>query len=175
MRLLFSFLLSILSLSSEAQLRNPFSTLKFDKVLFYDFEEAADKIYKGSILTKDGKPIQRITKQVELSGVMIKALNSKLGDKKSYGQGTAACFDPHCGFDYFLKEIPVAQITICLGCNGLHSSLDIPAQKQGKLGQGANTYFFLSGMSKSMRKFINGLVIENQFNYQIKPGSVYDK
>lgn len=166
MRIISFILLLTLSLSSTGQTKNPFSNLKFDKVVFYDFEDVREK---GSLIVdNNGKYLQTIIKQVQLDTTTIKKLNIKPGDKKSYGNGTAACFDPHCGFVYFLKGKPVAQVTICLACNRLYSNIDIPAQKQGK--QGKDVYYILDGLSKSFRQFINGLLKKNKFAHQIEPG-----
>ena len=157
----------------QVSLRNPFLNLKFDKVVFYDFEEDGEK---GSLIVdNNGKCLQKILKQVKLDITTIKQLNLKLGNKKSYGNGTAACFDPHCGFVYFLKNKPVGQITICLDCNRLHSNIDIPAQKQGKQGEGKDVYYMLDGLSKSFRQFINRVLIKNKFTHQIKSGSHFDE
>jgi hypothetical protein len=76
---------------------------------------------------------------------------------------------------YFLKGKPVGQITICLGCNRLYSSIDIPAQKQGKQGEGKDTYYILDGLSKSFRQFTNELLKKNKFAHQIEPGSHFDE
>ncbi|HNP24736.1 MAG TPA: hypothetical protein PKM63_22050 [Panacibacter sp.] len=168
----FLFLLTI-SLSSNGQTNNPFLSLKFDKVVFFDFEDIGEK---GSLIVdNNGKYFQTVIKQVQLDTQTIKELNAKLGDKKSYGNGAAACFDPHCGFVYFLKGKPVGQITICLSCNRLYSSIDIPAQKQGQQGQGKDAYYILDGLSKSFRQFINGLIKENKFTHQIEPGLHFDE
>ena len=154
------------------QAKNPFQSLKFDKVVFYDFVVVGEKT--SVIVDGNGIPIQTILKLVQPDASTVKSLNFKLGDKKSYGAGTASCFDPHCGFVFFLKDKPVAQIMICLGCNRLHSSIDIPAQKQGKQGQGKDTYYISNGISKSFRQYINRLLIRNKFSNQIKPGSHFD-
>ena len=168
----FVFLLT-LSISSSGQTKNSFLNLKFDKVVFYDFEDVGEKGLL--IVDNNGKFLQNVIKQVQLTTTTIKKLNFKLSDKKSFGNGTAACFDPHCGFVYFLKGKPVGQITICLGCNRLYSSIDIPAQKQGKQGQGKDAYYILDGLSKSFRQFINGLLLKNKFAHQIGPGSHFDE
>jgi len=141
--------------------------------VFYDFEDVGEK---GSLIVdNNGKYLQTILKQVQLDTATTKKLNAKLGDKKSYGNGTAVCFDPHCGFVYFLKGKPVGQITICFGCNRLYSSIDIPAQKQGKQGQGKDAYYILDGLSKSFRQFLNGLLKRNKFTHQIEASSHFDE
>lgn len=173
MRIISFLLLLILCTKLNGQTKNPFLNLQFDKVVFYDFEDIAEK---GSLIVdNNGKYLQSIIKQVQLDRVTINKLNVKLGDKQSYGNGTAACFDPHCGFVYFLKGKPVGQITICLGCNRLYSSIDIPAQKQGKQGKGKDAYYMLDGLSKSFRQYINGLLKKNKFTHQIEPGSHFDE
>jgi len=156
-----------------AQLKNPYKTLKYDKVVFYDFEIADEKGLV--IVNKDGSYEQSIIKQVQLDKLTISKINNKLGDKKSFGGGQAACFDPHCGFVYYFKNKVLAQITICLGCNGLYSTIDIPAQQQGKQGKGKGVYYMLDGMSKSFRKFINELLKKYKFSHQIEKGSSFDK
>ena len=102
-------------------------------------------------------------------------MSSKLGDKKSFGGVTAFCFDPHVGFVYYLKGKVVAHISVCVDCNRLRSSIDIPAQKQGKVGNGDDVYYIASGLSKSFRQFINTLLQKNQFSHQVKKGSSFDE
>ena len=173
MRIITIILLLIFSISLRGQTNNPFINLKFDKVIFYDFDDIGEKELIITDIT--GKFLQTILKQVQLDTKTISKLNFKLGDRQSYGKGTAACFDPHCGFVYYLNGKPVAQVTICLGCNALYSSIDIPAQKQGKQGKGMDVYYILEGLSKTFRQFINALLIKNKFGHQIKPGSYFDK
>jgi len=156
-----------------AQTRNPFLTLKFDKVCMYDFEQTGQK--GAFIADSNGKYVQHIVRQVQLKQKTVEKVNAKLGDKKSFGGGTAACFEPHCGFVYFSNNKVVAQIIICLECNQLRSDISIPAQKQGKQGKGNDVYYIRDGLSKSFRQFINRLLTENKFSHQVEPGSWYDK
>jgi hypothetical protein len=159
--------------AATGQTKNPYLDLTFDKVLFYDFEIKGEK---GSLIVDgNGKHLQTIVKEVQLDSSTIKKFHGKLGDKGSFGKVTAFCFDPHCGFVYYLKGKPVAQILICLECNGLRSSIEIPAQKQGKQGQGEDAYYILNGLSKSFRKHINDLLKRYDFSHQIEPGSTFDQ
>lgn len=172
MRLLFLLSLLIASTVSNAQ-TNPFLNLKSDSVVFYDFRDIGEK---GSMIVDcNGENIQSVIKQVRLDAATIKSLGNKLWEKRSYGGVTASCFDPHCGFVYFRKGIPVSQVTICLSCNRLYSTLDIPAKKQGRLGEGKDIYYALDGLSKSFRKYLNALLIANKFTHQIEPGSAFDE
>ncbi|MFT3912085.1 MAG: hypothetical protein QM737_21850 [Ferruginibacter sp.] len=156
-----------------AQVKNPYVNLKFDKVIMYDFADGEEK--EGVIFNKDGKLVQTIVKQVTLDPATIKKLNYRIGLKQSYGSMFAMCFNPHLGFVYFLKDKIVAQATVCFGCNILESTLDIPAQKQGKQGEGKEVFYMSSGLSKSFRKFLNELVIKNGFSNQIQPGAGFDE
>ena len=156
-----------------AQVKNPYLNLKFDKVVMYDFAEGEER--EGVIFNKDGKLVQTIVKQVTLDKETIKKLDRRIGLKESYGYSFAMCFNPHLGFVYFLKDKIVAQVTVCFGCNILESTLDIPAQKQGRQGTGKDVYYTLSGLNKSFRKFLNQLVIKNGFSNQIQPGSGFDE
>jgi len=156
-----------------AQVKNPYLDLKFDKVIFYDFEQSSEK---GSlIIDNSGKPLQTIFKQIQLDPATAQSFNSKLGNKGSFGNVTAFCFDPHCGLVYFLKDKPVAQIAICLECNKLRSTIDLPAQQQGKQGHGQDVYYIADGLSKSFRKHINGMLKKYNFSHQIKSGSSFDE
>ena len=119
-----------------------------------------------SIVDKNGKLAPTISKKATLPGTTINILNSKLGSKKSYGNGTAACYDPHLGFVYYLKNKIVAHVSICLECNRLNSSIDIPAQKQGKVGEGNEIYYISDGLSNSFRKFLTNLLIKYRFSHR---------
>jgi len=162
-----------LSFTSYGQTKNPFLSLKFDKVIIYDYEPNGE----NPALVDNGQIIKavRINNQIQLDRGTIEKLNSKLGDKKSYGSNHADCFEPHLGIVYYLQSKIVGNVIICLDCNLLRSSINIPASKQGKQGQGKNAYYVLDGLSKSFRKFLNGLLKKYNFSYQIKADSMFDK
>ena len=152
-------------LTVYGQTSNPFLTLNFDKVIMYDFEPGGDK--GGSIVEDNGQLTKNIKKQVQLDEQSWTNLDKKLSDKKSFGGRPAACYDPHVGFVYYFKNKIVGHITICMECNRLHSSIDIPAQRQGKvkLSDGSVEYLGI-GMSKSFRLFLNSLLKKNNFSHQ---------
>jgi hypothetical protein len=166
MKLPIPVLLLILSNSLFGQTSNPFISLKFDKVVIYDFEGGKDLgIY---IVNEHGQFAKTIRKQIQLDKSTITTLNAKLGDKKSYGGVTASCFDPHLGIVYFLKDKAVANISICLDCNRLRSTVEIKAQKQGKVGSGDSAYYIADGLSKSFRLYLNDLLKKHNFSHQLK-------
>jgi len=158
-----------LSVTASGQTNNPFLKLKFDKVTMYDFE--GGKELNLSIVDNKGKLATSIKKSVELDKSTIAKLNQKLGDKKSYGLPTAACFDPHLGFVYYLNNSIVGHVTICLSCNRLVSSISIPAQKQGQVGKGKDAYYIGDGMSEAFQSFLKNLLKNNNFSLGAKlPG-----
>ena len=169
--LIFSFL--AICLNTYAQQVNPFLNLRFDKVIVSDYESDGEHSYP--LVDKNGILTNIVKKSRELDKQTISTLNIKLGDKKSYGQVQADCFEPHFGILYYKMNKVVAQIEICLSCNVLSSSIEIPAQKQGKQGKGDKAYYLGNGMSKSFRKFINSIVKKYNFSHQIQPGSHFDK
>jgi len=166
MKLLIATLLFVFAYSASGQTSNPFLSLKFDKVVIYDFEGGKDLgIY---IVDEHGQFAKTIHKQIQLDKSTIKTLNSKLGDKKSYGGSTASCFDPHLGIVYFLSDKAVANISICLDCNRLRSTIDIKAQEQGKVGTGDNAYYLGDGLSQSFRLYLNDILKKYNFSHQLK-------
>ena len=173
MRSITLFFLLTLSLCSNGQIKNPFLSLRFDKVIIFDYEPFGE----NPALVEKGKIIStvKIKKQVSIDKAIIDKLNTKLGAKESYGNNHADCFEPHLGIVYYLKNKIVGNIIICLDCNLLYSSIDIPALKQGKQEHDNNTYYTLDGLSKSFRKFLNNLLKKFNFSHQIKDGSMFDK
>lgn len=145
----------------------PFSTISFDKVVLYDFSGG-----KGegiiSIIDNKGNLAKTVKKKILLDQETVKVLNKKLESRESYGSATASCFDPHLGIVYYFKNKPIAHLSICMDCNRLRSSRNIPAQNQGKTGKGEDAYYLLDGMSKSFRIYINELLKKYNFSHQMK-------
>jgi hypothetical protein len=160
----FEILLVLLLCNLCVSQNNPFTNLEYDKVVMYDYEGR-----KGVYLVdKNGELSKTIKKQVILDEKTEKELIKKLGQKSSYGEGTAACFDPHLGFIFYCQNKIVANIAVCFSCNRLQSSLDIPAQKQGKIGSGDDIGYLLIGMSESFKKFLNELVLKYKFSHSLQ-------
>ncbi len=100
MKNLFYFIFLILTVSVTAQ--NPFTNLKFDKVIMYEFD--GGKGGDMSIIDNKGKMAKTISQEVVLNQKTIAELNKRLGNKTSYGGGEASCYEPRLGFVYFLKN-----------------------------------------------------------------------
>ncbi|MNX78251.1 hypothetical protein D3C86_1098300 [compost metagenome] len=152
----FIILLFLLSTAVYSQ-KNPFVGLKYDTIVMYDF--SGGKESDISIITDKGKLSETVTQQVILDEKTSKQFSLKLGSKPSYGAGTASC--------YYLKGKVVAHVSVCLQCNRLRSSVTIPAQKQGKTGNGDEAYYLLDGMSDSFKQYLNNLVIKYKFSHPL--------
>lgn len=174
MRIISLLLLVTFTLSLNGQTKNPFLQLKFDKVILYDYQPVGED---PSLVDKNGQLITsaKIKKQVQLDTITIRQLNKRLGDRKSYGQVTALCFDPHLGIVYYLNGKIVRHVLVCMDCNAVRADKEIPAQQQNKQGQGDKAYYLGGGMSKSFRQFVNGLLKKYNFSHQIKAGSHFDE
>jgi len=152
--------------SRVEKIKNPYLSLKFDKVVMYDFSGGKD--WNQYIVDAKGHLATSITKQAVIDNKIVTELNKRLGDKKSFGAGEAACFDPHLGFVYYLQNKIVAHITVCLDCNVLASSLPLDAQKQGKVGEGKDAYYMAGGPSAALRSYLNGLLKKYNFSHQLR-------
>jgi len=132
----------------------------------YDFSGGKD--FNQYIVGNKGQLATSITKYIQLDKETISSLNQRLGSKSSFGGGEAACFTPHLGFVYYLKDKIVAYITICLDCNILVSSIPLDAQKQGRIGEGEDAYYMADGPSKVFRLFLNDLLKKYKFSHQLR-------
>ena len=150
---------------------NPFDTLSYDKVIAYDYNGSPEMqiVMKEQVLAKK----ERIFKQIELTKKQISAFHKTLGNTKSYGGGTAACFDPHFGVVYFKQNKIVGHISVCLACNYFQSSPKIPAQNSHKTDVCDECYAY--GFSKYGRKNISALVKELQFSHWQLNSELFDK
>jgi hypothetical protein len=174
MSILIIFIILFSKLSFGQKDNNPFSKLTVDSIVFYDFGGDSGKEVI-TIIEKNGKLSNSVVKSAKLDKVTGENFTKLLGQKKSYGSGTASCFDPHLGVVYYSNKKPIAYVNICLSCNRLHSSLEIANQLQGKQGEGADAYYILDGMSKTFRKKINTLLIKYKFSHQLNGKSMFDK
>jgi hypothetical protein len=173
MRLITLAFLLTLSGNSNSQTKNPFLKLKFDKVFICDFENDGEHDYP--LVNEKGQWTNIVKKSAKLDPLTTSKLITKLGDKQSYGQTHADCFEPHFGIVFFKEGKDVAEVEICLDCNVLSPTLIIPAQNQGKAGHGKEVYYTHGGMSKQFRRFINGLIKQYNFSHPMEAGLHWDK
>lgn len=151
---------------------NPFAALKYDKVVAYEYQgEGGLKI---EICLKNEK--EKITNTIELNNSQVEELEKLLTSDTSYGSTTAFCFDPHMAIVYYSDKKILATVSICLDCNYLISSLDIPATEK-KYIKANDTYSYpAKGFSPEARKGIHGFCKQIGFDKYLKPlGSIYDE
>jgi hypothetical protein len=105
----------------------PFDTFTFDKVVAYDFESDSDS---GAAIIEDGKFAARVYKQHALTQEQADRLLGMLAANTTYGGSPAACFEPHLGLVFYEDHEEVGHVSVCLACNRLDSSMDIPAMSK---------------------------------------------
>jgi len=126
--------------STEQKIYKPTNENVFSKI---DFDEAIAYNYDGEggidIIDKEnGKLANKIKKQFVLDKTQAIKFTNQICDSTSYGGDIAACFDPHLGLVFYKTQKPVAYISICLDCNYLVSSIDIPNSQGGFSDKGIN-------------------------------------
>lgn len=138
-----------------SSISNPLLSILFDRVVMYDYEPR--KEYNNSVIDINGQLIddRDIKKAILLPDVLAMELTQRLGDIKSYGEDIMRCYIPHLAFVYYLGNEIKFHVSICLTCNILDPSIDIPAHQIGR------------GMSKDFRIYLNNLVIANDFSNAI--------
>lgn len=144
----------------------PFSTLKYDKLIAYDFEGCEEPY--PAVINEKGDYVPVILSQKSLSQPQADFILSALSETSSYGKGTAACFEPKLALVFYKTDKFVAQINICLDCNYLISSIRIPAETYHKVNEGTKEEFPLPGFSKKGREAIIQLAKELNFRYGAK-------
>jgi hypothetical protein len=152
------FLLAFEQVSGKA--KNPYIHLEYDSVVMYSF--VGNKGADPFVLNKDGKYNYRVLQKTCLEKRMVSSLHSYLGNKKSFGEPTSQHFEPNVGFVYYHQGAIVAQISICLDCNKLVSSLELEAQKQGKVKEGNHIYFIGEGLSYHFKTYLKNIITKHQ-------------
>lgn len=150
---------------------NPFKDLKYDKVVAYEFEGSGEQMIK-ILLNSDP---DKISKSAVLSKDQINQIELALTSKTSYGNRTMSCFDPHFALVYYKKEKIVATIDVCLQCNSLRSTLEIPATTLSYTQLTEDYAVPNEGFSKEARKKIHDFCKQLGFTSYLKPlDSFYD-
>ena len=129
-------------------LKEPFGILKFNKVIAYDFDGDEEQ-YPSVINTKNKSFNPVVLRQMELNKEQIENLISLLTDSKTYGEGISACFRPHLGIVFYQDSELVYEVDVCLDCNYLNSTTEIPASKAKKTKLEDGSDFDLIGFSKT--------------------------
>jgi len=149
-----------------------FDTLNYDQVKAYEFNGSGARKITHCL----ERETARINRDTVLTKELIKEFEKTITASGSYGQTTAACFDPHLAIVYYLDDQIVAVIDVCLECNYLISTLDIPARSEFKIDSGTEYERPLSGFSKETRQKIDEFLSKIEFSKYRKPlDSVFDE
>ena len=101
---------------------NVFASLNYDRVVAYDYNGEGDV----EIIDNKGRLAPKIKKQINLTRPQVIKLTNIFCSKSSYGGDIAACFNPHFGIVFYKNNKPEAYVSVCLDCNYLVSSIEIP-------------------------------------------------
>lgn len=142
----------------------PFSTLDYDKIIAYDFR-GDEELYDAPV-DEQGNFIPIIEKQQFLSQEQADNILKALAKKNSYGEASAACFNPHLGLVFFKDNKKVNQISICLDCNGSTSEIDIPARRHRVFNKGTDEEYSFTGFTPKGKAAIIALCKELKFYYK---------
>lgn len=141
----------------------PFRNLTYNKVIAYDYEGNEEPF--GSIATKEGRFVPVVLRQKSLNQKQAEQIITILTDKNTYGEGTAACFNPHLGLIFYNYKEIVFKADICLGCNYLIPSKDIPAMNHKKITFDDGGFYYAVGFTASGKRKIKELCKELGFFY----------
>lgn len=138
-------------ITRPAVLPPPFDSLPFDRVVAYDFNERR-RPFSTALNIEAQRYSSDITKQQALSSVQVERLTSFLGSQDSYGGITAACFDPRLAFVFYQGKQATLVVDICLDCNFLQSTTEIPATLAHSTPLEGGDSYPLRGFSRSGRE-----------------------
>lgn len=142
----------------------PFDNLDYDKIIAYDFQ--GDEEMYNDIIDKKGKFIPIIEKQQFLTQKQADKILSVLTKKSSYGESSAACFNPHLGLVFFKNNRKVNQISICLDCNNSTSEIAIPARTHKIFNKGTDSEYSFTGYTPKGKSAVIDLCKELKFYYK---------
>lgn len=109
----------------------PFSGIEFNKVIAYDYDyhRGDREPYFGIIHPLDNEFIDQIFYQKFLSQQQTDSLIEVLTSKQTYGGSKAQCFYPSIAFVFYQDDEIRTVIDVCLDCNSLRSTHEIPSRK----------------------------------------------
>jgi hypothetical protein len=148
-------------------LSEPFNSITFDKVIAYDFEGRNETI--PSVIDSQGQFVKVITQQEALNIEQVERIVNLISNKKTYGNTTAACFDPGWAIVFFEENKIQFVVDICMDCNYLLATQEIPASQYHSVKIEEGAYAPLFGFSKKARKSIRSLAKELGMKYGDEP------
>ena len=142
----------------------PFDKLDYDKVIAYDFAGSEEPY--PSVIDEKGKFVPVVLGQQFLTQKQADKILSTLTSKSTYGEATAACFQPHFALVFYKVNKMINQINVCLDCNYLISDIAIPAETHKKVNAGTKDEYAITGFTKPGKKAIIDLCKQLHFYYR---------
>lgn len=133
--------------------REPFDEIEFDRVIAYDYNDTM-RPFRSIWDAERAAFAPTILQQKALSEAEVQTVIELLTSPKTYGEGTAACFDPRLAIIFYQGQEKTLVVDICLDCNYLQSSVAIPAQTRYVKDLGDGLSYPLKGFSRSAQKQI---------------------
>jgi hypothetical protein len=141
----------------------PFDKLQYDKVIAYDFAGSEEPF--PAIIDRQGKFVPVVLGQQYLSQEQADKILSTLTSNSTYGEATAACFQPHFALVFYKDNKMINQINVCLDCNYLISDIAIPAETHKKINAVTKDEYAMTGFTINGKKAIRDLCKELKFTY----------
>jgi len=151
------------SIKPNSKNGQPFDKLDYDKLIAYDFAGSEEPY--PAVISRLGKFVPVVLGQQFLSQEQADKILSTLTKKSTYGEATAACFQPHFALVFYKDNKPINQINICLDCNYLISDISIPAETHKKVNAGTKDEYAITGFTNIGKKAIIDLCKELKFTY----------
>lgn len=142
----------------------PFDKLDYDKIIAYDFAGSEEPF--PAVVDNEGKFVPVVLGQQYLSQQQADKILSTLTSKSTYGEATAACFQPHFALLFYKDNKVIHQISVCLDCNYLISDIAIPAKTHKKINEGTEKEYAMTGFTDNGRKAIVDLCKDLHFTYR---------
>lgn len=159
--ILLDYIVSAKTIKPNKQNGIPFNKLDYDKVIAYNFAGSEEPY--PSVINEKGKFVPVVLGQQYLTQMQADKILSTFTSKATYGEATAACFQPHFALVLYKENKKISQINICLDCNYLISDIEIPAQTHKKVNAGTKDEYAITGFTKSGKKAIIKLCKELNF------------
>lgn len=127
--------------------KQPFKYLNYNKVIAYEYQGfVGERVFE---IVENYKPASTIKKQSGLNQEQVNNLTALLGTNSTYREGYANCFQPRLGIVFFNDTNIVYHASICLECNHLRSSMEIPATRAKYIEIGDDYKYPAEGFSKT--------------------------
>lgn len=147
----------------NSSIGEPFDKLDYDKLIAYDFVGSEEPY--PAVIDRKGKFVPVVIGQQYLSQQQADKILSTLTSKSTYGEATAACFQPHFALVFYKDNKMINQINVCLDCNYLISDISIPAETHKKINAGTKDEYAITGFTNKGKKAIIDLCKELNFTY----------